>query len=629
MSKASEIRSLFVALASELQSTNPTTGNEAPNLDLTITNLNRSLNLSETTPRVRVMDTALSLMCFTSSQVYDCTIEYLVKTIATVLSTSIECKVLRTAQDEVLQVGGLISAQDCTRVIESCADIVQKLEGFRQDLSTMILYAVVRVAVLASRVHYSLKLPPVLDLRSIDGGQSAVLKQLHSRKEFNIESGKIPLRLLSWQLDHMLLKYDVSQILQEVIKRPFLCLDMEFHQRKEWHSIVISLVLSPVMFTETRSLLHNWFLLSGLASILELHVKLVSLVLDIISRPMWWGISMDLGSKLPFSHAYFPCKNQILKILTGPLSFKSLEYLVHEVYKPVNTFSNKIVNIDRINHSSIWETTITFPSWFIFASILLFSKKSLWGKYSSTCIYGAGNETTLCHKKEFRRSLSFKKEMVNIPDSNSQTLAFWLKEFQDMYIGHSDKVNENFAPDEERTPEVSAQKNMLFRRISIGILFGCLNHITDAECELLLHYSAAGTLGQFTGGQLGRKNRKSNHERRKDSIAWVETYTVKEATAGALIVFDITDVIESMTASMFETEECGLDFVCDVKLKIGRYLFKCVKRLLQLTLEKNNIQLNVHDLHDRMLRWKHQGRDVFQTSRDLDEIFDACASASF
>lgn len=69
MSKASEIRSLFLALASELQSTNPTTGNEAPNLDLTITNLNRSLNLSETTPRVRVMDTALSLMCFTSSQV--------------------------------------------------------------------------------------------------------------------------------------------------------------------------------------------------------------------------------------------------------------------------------------------------------------------------------------------------------------------------------------------------------------------------------------------------------------------------------------------------------------------------------------------------------------------------------
>lgn len=65
-----------------------------------------------------------------------------------------------------------------------------------EDLSTMILYAVVRVAVLASRVHYSLKLPPVLDLRSIDGGHSAVLKQLHCRKEFNIEGGKIPLRLV-------------------------------------------------------------------------------------------------------------------------------------------------------------------------------------------------------------------------------------------------------------------------------------------------------------------------------------------------------------------------------------------------------------------------------------------------
>ncbi|KAK4342484.1 hypothetical protein RND71_038300 [Anisodus tanguticus] len=684
MSKASEIRSLFVSLASELQSINPTTGNEAPNLDLTITNLNRSLNLSETTPTVRVLDTALSLMCFTSFQVFNCTIEYLVKTIATVLSSSIECKVLRTADVEVLQIGGLISGQDCTRIIESCADVLQKLETF-QHLSPMILYAVVRVAVLASRIHHLMKLPPMLDLRSINGRHSALLKQLHCQKEFNIESGKIPLRLLSWQLDHMLLKYDVSQILQEVIKRPFLCLEMEFHERKEWRSIVISLVLSPVMFTETRSLLHNWFLLTGLPSILELQVKLVSLVLDIISRPMWWGISMDLGSKLPFSHAYFPCKKQILRILTGPLSLESLEFLVHEVCKPVDAFSKKAVNFAKVNQSSIWATTITFPSWFIFASILLFSEKSLRDKYCSTCIYGAGNlnnsqdvkapflataakfiawslnptggsylellvdylikfskswtikkfgydegnKTTLCRNKEVRGSLTFRKEMVNILDSNCHALAFWIKEFQDMYIGHSNKVNESFTHDEERTPGFSVQKNMLFRKIPIGILLGSLNHISNAECELLLHYGATGTLVQFTGGQPGMKNRKSNHERQKGFITWAETYTGKEATAGAHIVFDITDVTESISASMFESEECGLNFVCDVKLKVGSYLFKCVKRLLQLRLEKNHIQLYVKDLYDRMLRWRHQGRDVFQNHRELNEIIDACASAAF
>ncbi|XP_055825057.1 uncharacterized protein LOC129893532 isoform X2 [Solanum dulcamara] len=684
MSKASEIRSLFVSLASEVKSINPATGNEAPNLDLTITNLNRSLNLSETIPRVRVLDTALSVMCFTSSQVFNCTIEYLVKTIATVLSSSIVCKVLRTADGELLQIGGLISGQDCTRIVVSCADVLQELERF-QHLSPIILYAVVRVAVLASRVHYLLKLPPMLDLRSIDRRHCAWLKQLRCQKEINIESGKIPLRLLSWQLDHMLLKYDVSQVLQEFIKRPFLCLEMEFHERKEWRSIVICLVLSPVMFTETRSLLHNWFLLTGFSSILELQVKLVSLVLDIISRPMWWGISMDLGLKLPFSHSYFPCKKRILRILTGPLSLESLEFLVHEVCKPGDAFSKKAVNIAKVNQSSIWGITVTFPSWFIFASILLFSEKSLRDEYCSRCIYGAGNlnnsqdvkapflataakfiawslnptgepylellvdyltkfsnlwtmnkfgsdegnETTLCRNKEVGGSLSFKKEMVNILDSNCQELAFWIKEFQEMYIGHSNKVNESFAPDEELTPGVRLQKSMLFRRIPIGILFGSLNHISDAECELLLHYGATGTLMQFTGGQPRMKDRKSNHERKNGLIAWAETYTGKEATAGARIVFDITDVTESISASMFETEECGLNFVCDVKLKVGTYLVKCVNRLLQLTPEKNSIQLNMKDLYDRMLRWRNQGRDVFQNYWELDEIIDACASAAF
>lgn len=240
-----------------------------------------------------------------------------------------------------------------------------------------------------------------------------------------------------------------------------------------------------------------------------------------------------------------------------------------------------------------------------------------------------GNETTLCRNKEVRGSLSFKKEMVNILDSNCQELAFWIKEFQDMYNGHSNKVNESLALDKERTPGVSVQKNMLFRRIPIGILFGCLNHINDAECELLLHYGATGTLMQLTGAQPGMKDKKSNHERQKGLIAWAETYTGKEATAGARIVFDITDASESISASMFETEECGLNFVCDVKLKVGRYLVKCVKRLLQLTLEKNSIQLNMKDLYDRMIRWRNQGRDVFQNDRELVDIIDACASAAF
>lgn len=67
-------------------------------------------------------------------------------------------------------------------------------------------------------------------------------------------------RLLIWYLDPLALKHDISKILQETIKRPFLCLSMEFYERMDWRSILVCLVLSPIMFIDTRALLHDWFL---------------------------------------------------------------------------------------------------------------------------------------------------------------------------------------------------------------------------------------------------------------------------------------------------------------------------------------------------------------------------------
>lgn len=58
----------------------------------------------------------------------------------------------------------------------------------------------------------------------------------------------------------------------------------------------------------------------GLASVSELQTELASLVLDVLSRPMWWGISAEVGSKLPFAHAYFPYKHQLFATFAGPLS---------------------------------------------------------------------------------------------------------------------------------------------------------------------------------------------------------------------------------------------------------------------------------------------------------------------
>lgn len=58
---------------------------------------------------------------------FDSVIDYFVNTIVSVLSSSIDCKVLRFGRAMVLQVGGSISASDCVGMMESCADVLGKL----------------------------------------------------------------------------------------------------------------------------------------------------------------------------------------------------------------------------------------------------------------------------------------------------------------------------------------------------------------------------------------------------------------------------------------------------------------------------------------------------------------------
>ena len=69
MSRLPEITDLFARLASNLETLNPTATNEDQEaIDLSISHLNQSLNLEDSS-RVRVLDTALSLMCFRAPQV--------------------------------------------------------------------------------------------------------------------------------------------------------------------------------------------------------------------------------------------------------------------------------------------------------------------------------------------------------------------------------------------------------------------------------------------------------------------------------------------------------------------------------------------------------------------------------
>lgn len=118
--------------------------------------------------------------------------------------------------------------------------------------------------------------------------------------------------------------------------------------------------------------LHKPIVLSrGLASVLELCIELVSSALDVLARPMWWGMSMELGSKLPFSHSYFPSKhNNLLVKLAGPVSCENFLDVVHLITEPVGYTKKQLdhtalppscrdyrqtsVNSTIIDHKSTW-----------------------------------------------------------------------------------------------------------------------------------------------------------------------------------------------------------------------------------------------------------------------------------
>lgn len=636
-----EITDLFAQLALNLKTLDPTVNNEAVNLY--VSDLNTSLNLGEledessSGSRVRVLDTALSLMCFKAPQVYDTVITYLVNTLVTVLSSSIACKPLKLQNTEYMHVGSEISRSDCAQLIEFCTDILQKLEGHGTSYQPL-LYGLVKAAVSASCFHYGPGVVPILDTNSLERGKPAVSKLLgHLPSDFLLKDEEVPLRLLFWYLDPLILKNDMSNILKEAIDRPFMCLETAFLERMEWRSMLICLVFSPAMFVETRALLHRWFLMTGLASILELEIKLVLSLLDVISRPMRWGLSMEVGLKLPSSYAYFAHNHYLLRTLEGPIFCKNLPHIVD--------ITNKMAQHSQsLDHKSPWATAMNFPNWFYLASSLLFRGKSIrdnaaideqpsaiepvyitaaaryivWivdptSKSHQELLIGCLNKASeswvlkKCTGKHFKqhKSVSWKKLKKPKTDDGKEDYALvepWLEEFQEMYINYLRKINHS------SSPGITSQQNVLLRRVPLGILIGYSQEIDEDGFKLLLHYAATGKLWNSQGLETSSKH-------------FVNYYNNNEAVAGARLVFDLTDIVDGMSGSLFETEESGVTFVCSLKLKTGGYLLDCVKRLLEI--EKGDMTFMLRDLYTRLGQWMLMGENVFARAKDFLEVIDA------
>ncbi|KAH6818308.1 hypothetical protein C2S51_001911 [Perilla frutescens var. frutescens] len=678
MSKFPVISSLFAALASNLRTPDPMAGSE---VGVSISNLNRSLNPSDV-PRARILDTALSLMHFTAPQVHDSVIEYTLKSIVTVLSSSIECKLVRINDERVLRVGGLILRSDCATVVEECAHILETLDGAKGDLCYSLLYNVFRVATFAPYFPRTMMSDSILNTEFSDLSTTSLANLVHYiPKQFTFKNGEIPLRLLLWHLDPMVLKQDVTQVLQEFIKRPFLSLKTEIYDRTEWRSKIICLVISPTMFIETRAFLHKWFLMTGLASLMELQSEIVAHVLDIISRPMWWGISMEVGSKLPFSLAYFPHEHHLLRNLTGPISQECFKHLLQNISGSVShagchlhrSSRKTATNINLVDHKSMWAMVMNFPYWFFFASMMIFCNNSnitidsFCTKSSSgylkpcylevTCPAEAAkfvawilypmseshqclmvdylvkishlwslkcSSLNKCHEvikvhKETKKSIVGDKNGIASYELDSRVVSLWLKEFRDMYVKlFGVKVGSSTS---NNTKGFSIHQNLLLRRIPLAILLLHLSHLNAEGCSLLLHYAATGTVQEFSGTQNPRQGRKRlKHDSLRSSVGCIQQCTIAEAIAGCRTVFDITDVADSISHSMFTEDEVP-NFICQIKMKTCSYLLQSIKRLLQIELDEDGLQMR-RDLLTRVMRWRHQGEDVFQNNKDVDRACD-------
>ncbi|MQM19737.1 hypothetical protein Taro_052747, partial [Colocasia esculenta] len=79
----------------------------------------------------RVLDAALSLMCFRSPQVYGSTIDSIVKTMVSVLLSSVSCKVDRLDKKDagILRVGSSICSADREKLLRVCIDVARSLKG--------------------------------------------------------------------------------------------------------------------------------------------------------------------------------------------------------------------------------------------------------------------------------------------------------------------------------------------------------------------------------------------------------------------------------------------------------------------------------------------------------------------
>ncbi|XP_010242210.1 PREDICTED: uncharacterized protein LOC104586620 isoform X2 [Nelumbo nucifera] len=614
MNRLPEITDILTKLALHLQSELPSPGDEEV-CDPAISSLNQSLNLNEVS-RVRVLDTALSLMCFKAPKVFGSEIEYMVNTVVTVLSSTISCKVLRFQKEEFLQVGSSISSCECSELVRVCVDVLDRLEG-HASLFHLLFSAILRVASSSSCYQTLFPLNWILNVKS-SFKRNLPISKLHRllQEEITFNNQGMALRgstsILQLQVGL------VSSILDALAQPMWWGIPAEVGSNLPFsrayfpnnHRLLVALAGS----ISGKSFLHLVHLVTELLPHVNAHsnptVRQRAAIKGMIDWKFIWAMLIDFPCWFFFAAALlFSGENCEVNFLSNYTSQAGEDEQTHDVEPYRAAAARYLAWIIRPTDESHCDFLVDF----------LDKISGSWAmkKY---CLGMHNNEKVGCKKKlKFK---DIKKDYLASNEYDGQTVRLWIKEFQDGYLRYWNKTGNGICRSEARAPHAfSPQQNLLFRRIPLGIFIGYYSSIEEEGCELLLHYAATGAIllsGETQVAGLEHTEQKPRmHSNDKGPISWFKESQKKETVARACLVLELFDAIEDISASIFEVEERRLGFMYRLKVKAVKYLVKCIEELLQCQHDEDEGGvLMLMDLHRRLVQWSHH----FPASSALDDV---------
>lgn len=220
---------------------------------------------------------------------------------------------------------------------------------------------------------------------------------------------------------------------------------------------------------------------------------------------------------------------------------------------------------------------------------------------------GTDQETAVSRKKLKKPKFCNNIKTASLRGDLQSTVS-WLENFENALETFSCP---NLGPRQHRS--------VMFQSIPLGILVGWPGDIGGGRCELLLYYVATGRIFQLKeAGFVGPKDLKKDSPGIQESASWIDECNTEDVVAGASLVFRLTDIVESMSGSLFETEESAVNFVCKFKGRAYSFLVKCIKRLMIKLDISDDEPTMISDLCSQLLQWKNQG--LVSDGKDLDDI---------